>query len=68
MTRVAVVTNATSALLIVERLCDIGVDEHDDEVIEGVHRPAQHRRDERVPLIGGETLSCHVSIVAQPAR
>ena len=50
-------------LAAVESLCDVGIDEHDDEVVEGVHRPAQKRRNERVALIAGQPLSSHVSIV-----
>jgi hypothetical protein len=37
-----------------EVLGDVGVDQDDDEVVEGVHRPAQPRADERVALVGGQ--------------
>jgi hypothetical protein len=40
-----------------ELLGDIGVDEHDQEVVERVHHPAEQRRDERVALVRGERLS-----------
>ena len=44
-----------------ELLRDLGVDEHDQEVVERVHHPAEQRGDERVALIRGERLPlCHV--------
>src|SRR5699024_5023887 len=45
-----------------EGLGDVGVDEHHDEVVEGVHRPAQHGGQKRVALIDGQALF-HPTIV-----
>lgn len=51
------------SLGVVEGFCDVGVDQHHDEVVEGVHRPAQERRNERVSLVDGQPRCRHVSIV-----
>ncbi len=45
----------------VERLGDVGVDEDHDEVVEGVHRPAELRGDEGVALVGRQGCGRHVT-------
>ena len=54
---------------VVEGLRDVGVHQHHEEVVEGVHRPAQQCGDERVALIFGERrLSRHSHRLSHSAR